>query len=174
MFKNGKFQKKEKVGLTPEFYYTNHRYEFLHTFQHIKEKSINIYEFGVYGGVSAINLIEQATKYGLTINKFYGIDSFEGLPNSEVESYKDWFKGAYSAAELFDRNPDESKYYVQSLLTAKFPNISITLIKSWFNELQPSSSWLPADYVHVDCDIYTSTLDVWNFLYTNKLLKVGP
>lgn len=95
-------------------------------------------ELGVYNGVT-ISCLATA-RPDLT---FHGFDSFEGLP-------EDWDMGQKNVkASAFDRK-------------GELPDVpdNVKLYKGWFNEtLAPflDSTSDPISYLHVDCDIYSST-----------------
>jgi cytidyltransferase-like protein len=97
-----------------------------------------ILEFGVYQG-RTINYI--ASKF--PNNTIYGFDSFEGLPE-----------------EWNDKNP-KGIYTLNGNLPKVEKNVK--LIKGWFNETLPSfinDHNNPISLLHVDCDIYSSTVCV--------------
>lgn len=97
-------------------------------------------EFGVYQGRS-INFTADRTKQTV-----YGFDSFEGLPER-------WF-------DLFDKG----HFKVEQLPDVR-PNVK--LIKGWFNETLPGFVKVnrgPVVYLHVDCDLYSSTKTVFDVL----------
>jgi hypothetical protein len=120
-------------------------------------------EFGVHTG-RTINRIA-----GLRPDlNFFGFDSFEGLP-------EDWDTGPKIVdTKVFDRG-------------GVLPEVSsnITLVKGFFDEALPQ--WLKGQasegfarpcteqrsisYLHVDCDIYSSTVTV--FEYLNEYIKPG-
>ena len=97
-------------------------------------------EFGIYKGKSL--------KYLCSLfPKVYGFDSFKGLP-------EDWIKGRYKGHFSID----ESKL--------KFPTNAI-VYKGWFNETIPlflEDNKQNAQFIHIDCDIYSSTKDVMMML----------
>ena len=98
-----------------------------------------ILEFGVYGGTS-IRLIAS----GCPNQRIYGFDSFHGLPESWV--------GSRNASTSMDRG---------GALPAVPANVD--LIAGLFNETLPGFLETTAGaigFVHIDCDIYTSTRDV--------------
>lgn len=102
-------------------------------------------EFGVWKGVS-INIISKHTK-----KTVYGFDSFEGLPNNGNGEWKDNFD-----------------------VKGKFPevNSNVKLIKGWFNEtIQTFKKDVlgdkPIAFLHIDCDIYSSTKTIFNMLKSN-------
>lgn len=92
-------------------------------------------EFGVYSGHSL----------GLIAKKMpvIGFDSFEGLP----EDWRPGFpKGAFGDGDMIQRLPD--------IYT------NIMLVKGWFADTVPNFPFPPLDLVHVDCDLYSSTVTV--------------
>lgn len=94
-------------------------------------------EFGVYSG-RTINLF--ATERPDVI--FDGFDSFEGLP----EEWSGW--------QVFDFDRGGA-----------LPDVSdnVKLYKGWFSETVPfyASTIKTLSFVHIDCDIYSSTNDVF-------------
>ncbi len=102
-------------------------------------------EFGVFEGES-INFISR-----FTTDKVYGFDSFEGLP----EKWKGGFeKGVFS-------------------LDGKLPKVNnnVVLIKGWFNqtlekfiEKHMINDRKKVSFLHLDADLYSSTIYVLNML----------
>lgn len=77
---------------------------------------------------------------------FYGFDSFEGLPEP-------W---AFHEAGQFDLGGD----------LPEMPT-NVTLVKGWFNESLPTfleQHPEPIGFLHIDCDLYTSTKTVLDLL----------
>jgi hypothetical protein len=74
--------------------------------------------------------------------RFYGFDSFEGLP-------EEW-------------STLQSGYFdLKGELPAVPPNV--TLVKGWFNESIPpflTQNSEPVAFIHMDCDLYSSTMTV--------------
>jgi hypothetical protein len=106
-------------------------------------------EFGVYKGNSIRACAKQWPK-----QTFYGFDSFEGFPD---DGRKDW-KQDFSVVEL-----------------PKVPR-NVELLKGWFSDTLPpflESHPDPVAFVHVDCDIYSSTKDVFRILREHDRLKPG-
>ena len=117
-------------------------------------------EFGVYTG-STINCIATARPD----LEFHGFDSFTGLP-------EDWDMGQKQvSAKAFDRE-------------GKLPEVSdnVTLWKGWFDttitewkrSVSPEGYLKPEkniSYLHVDCDIYKSTVTVLEEL--NEIIVPG-
>src|SRR5579864_3758244 len=90
-------------------------------------------EFGVYSG-STINFIAARTR-----NTVYGFDSFEGLP-------EDWQPGV-----------EKGTFRMKSLPRVRK---NVHLIKGWFNEtilVFAREHRENCSFLHVDCDLYSST-----------------
>ena len=102
-----------------------------------------ILEFGVYTG-NSINYIAGKLKSS-TVD---GFDSFEGLP----ETWRDGFgKGHFAINDLPKVEPN------------------VRLHKGWFDETIPKYlSDIPSDkkvsYIHIDCDLYSSTKTIFSLL----------
>lgn len=106
-------------------------------------------EFGVFNGMT-INMI---SKHCDTV---YGFDSFEGLP-------EDW--NGVCKKEHF-----------------KVPGLpkvdkNTTLIKGWFNDtldlFLKNNPDIVIDMIHIDCDLYSSTKDVFNILIKHNKMRKG-
>lgn len=109
-------------------------------------------EFGVFSGTTINALASHRPDL-----HFDGFDSFTGLP-------EDWDMGdKHVKADAFDRKgvlPEVEK--------------NVTLWEGWFDETIPT--WLGSgiediSYLHVDCDIYSSTKTIFENL--NLLIKPG-
>jgi len=109
-------------------------------------------ELGVYTGVTISCLATARPEL-----EFHGFDSFEGLP-------EDWDMGnKHIKAETFDRN-------------GELPEVpeNVKLYKGWFNEtLKPfiDKHMKPISFLHVDCDIYSST--IYSLKLLNNNIKPG-
>lgn len=101
-----------------------------------------VLEFGVEKGASLRHLA------GLTKRTVHGFDSFEGLPG-------DWHgtkeaKGAFSLGGRLPKVPANAVLHV-----------------GWFDSTLPDlleSDPSPCALIHVDCDIYASTVSIFNHL----------
>jgi hypothetical protein len=97
-------------------------------------------EFGVFSGRS-INHIASRAK-----GRVYGFDSFEGLPQRWRDGYG---QGVFAVDSLPKVSPN------------------VTLIKGWFDETLPEfvkSRTEDVAFLHVDCDLYSSTKTIFEFL----------
>jgi O-methyltransferase len=108
----------------------------------VGDEPIDYLEFGVYQGES---LRQWSTLNSKAKSRFFGFDSFEGLP-------EDWNVG--HGARRFD-------------MAGRVPEINdgrITFVKGLFQDSLPTflSTFTPHNrlIIHIDCDLYSSTLFV--------------
>ena len=97
-------------------------------------------EFGVNEGGTISYIAKQ--KPAATI---HGFDSFEGLP-------EDWSGNAMYAG-----------YFNRKGRLPKVPS-NVTLHRGWFKDSVPkfaSTQTQPAAFLHIDCDLYSSTADIF-------------
>jgi hypothetical protein len=117
-------------------------------------------EFGVYNGTSlscAYKVVEELGYKGL---RFFGFDSFEGLPeNSAIDDDEPW-------------NPKQFKCdieFTRKFLSNRGVNWDrVFLLKGWFLDTLNRGtvekfSIRRASVIMVDCDLYSSTVEVLNF-----------
>ena len=102
-----------------------------------------VMEFGVFEGKS-INYFSNKLK----TQKFFGFDSFEGLPN-------DWM-GHSMPDSTFDLGGTLPKVNDNVVLIKGLFKYSLPDFLKNFNE--------SVSLIHIDCDIYESTLEVFNLL----------
>ena len=105
-------------------------------------------EFGVADGGSLRHLTVTSGR------QFHGFDSFEGLPEA--------WAGTFERAGKFSRQ-------------GALPQVpaNVTLHKGWFDKTLPEflrASTGPVAFLHVDCDIYSSTKAVFDHLAP----RLGP
>ncbi|MBM7516591.1 TylF/MycF/NovP-related O-methyltransferase [Nocardioides nitrophenolicus] len=133
---------------TPAFPDREDMYDHVHA-ELIGDQPIDYLEFGVFEGSSLRHWAELNTHPD---SRFYGFDSFEGLP-------EEW--------KRFDRKIDKAHFDVQGAL----PDIDdgrVTFVPGWFQEsVDPFlDTFAPARtperqlVVHIDADLYSSTLYV--------------
>ena len=113
----------------------------------ISDKNYNALEFGVFTGGTA-NIISKH------VNKLYGFDSFEGLP------------------EAWDGVVGKGFFKIDHL---PIVNENVELIQGWFNDTLDDFLKKHTEefkFIHIDCDIYSSTKYVFDKLIEyNKLNK---
>jgi O-methyltransferase len=111
------------------------------------------YEFGIYRGFT-LWWAERSTR-GLRGPdfRFYGFDSFEGVPESDVDKY--WAKGSYCAS-LEEVSAHLARYGAE-----------VELVKGLFSQTLFKSFWAkhpqPPAVVVIDSDIYESCREVLEF-----------
>jgi hypothetical protein len=123
-------------------------------------------EFGVFVGTSILEyynlyLDNQSADY---TPQFYGFDSFEGLPEEKNDSKSPWHTGQFNLNKNI--NPELLNKPGMKIVDGWFNE---TLNQSLANELKGKKIGL----LHIDCDIYTSTMQVYEFLIANDLLTEG-
>jgi hypothetical protein len=137
-----------------------------------------IYEFGVFD-CSSLVYIEKLSKIkNVNYSKIIGFDSFEGFPSFEKEYAAD--PNTYQAWETMDFSCVKDKSQIDSVIASlktKFIDEPI-LVPGYYenslkDELVTQYDLKPALFVHIDCDLYTSTYTVLDFLYRNNLIQSG-
>lgn len=113
-------------------------------------------EFGVGKGTTTDFIADNND--GRTV---IGFDSFEGLPEDwKMSDTLTYLKGHYNLSGTIP--PLKSK--------------NIRLVRGYFEETLPDflcRNDQPCAFVHIDCDLYSSTLFVLNSLYENNKLVKG-
>lgn len=139
----------------------------------------DIAEFGTASGTTASFIAQALASYQLkpfeTFGKkiFYLFDSFQGLPAITDSSDKDmqhvksgvWSEGACK---------DLSKEQLQKLVCKSLPSDQVSIHEGWFKDTLPN---IPPktqfSMLHLDCDLYQSTLDVLDYCLSNRLISQG-
>ncbi len=115
-------------------------------------------EFGVYQGNSMMAMQEAVRRTGLERVRFFGFDSFEGLP-SEAEWDGPWSEGEFRSDIEFTR---------KRLTEGGVDWNRTELVKGFFSdtlnpELRQQHSLEKASMIMIDADLYTSSRDALNF-----------
>lgn len=123
-------------------------------------------EFGVLNGECMIDAYRQFRGH---ISLFYGFDSFEGLPELSADDQKALkltpmlHKGNFKSMKIHD---------VRNVITSssQMQNNELTLVQGLFHDVLPKYDkevlkqvGIPL-CIYVDCDLYSSTIDVLNFV----------
>lgn len=117
----------------------------------------DVVEFGTHQGTGLL-MLAQCFAGSKTKRCFFGIDSFEGLPESSTI----WVKGKFN---------DTSEDFTLEKIESRFPKndmLQYSLIKGWFNQPHVSEK-LYAEcknpvVVHFDADLGSSTLTALNIV----------
>jgi len=121
-------------------------------------------EFGVFRGRSFILATQLARKYNMNRMRFFAFDSFAGLPHSEGERFD---TGNYSCSETL---------FKKILYKAGVNAETTRVVKGFFSDsltdvVRNQHDLVKASIVHIDCDLYSSTKCVLNFV--EKLVGEG-
>lgn len=120
------------------------------------------YEFGVFRGFTLLSAFESANELELDKMRFWGFDSFEGLPELEESDRGDgeFFEGQFSC----------SRDKVEKALGRRgFDWGRAALVEGFFDsrlteELRSEHPFAPAAVVNLDCDLHSSTRDALNWI----------
>lgn len=121
------------------------------------------YEFGLFKGYSFWTAQKTAAGLGLESMRFFGFDSFQGLPDIghvDKTPHQEFYKGQYYCGK---------KQVIKNLDSQGVDWDRTYLIEGYFNksltpDLKKSYRMKPVAIALIDCDLYTSTVDVLNFL----------
>lgn len=120
-------------------------------------------EFGVYRGGTFVNAWHQATVRDLHDMRFYAFDSFRGLPDpalSGVDAGGEFVQGEFSSdRSSFERN----------LVRAGVDMSRVQIVEGFYDETLTETrrdelSLKSAALVWIDCDLYSSTARVLDFI----------
>ena len=120
-------------------------------------------EFGVYHGESMLMWHDLYQKNNLS-TIFFGFDSFVGLPQETVDKNTIWDTGYFSTGGIV--NSDLSNRVGVKMITG-FYDTSLN------EETARLLGDLKVGLVHIDCDTYSSTKTVWEWLLKYDLLACG-
>jgi len=140
-------------------------------------KDYDIYEFGTYLGQSLCGILKYLDDNGFEYNRFVGFDSLLGLPKEleDKNNNKFWTEGTFSIKEHTKQDMDVINYKDFLNKTNRLPNKHINkfhMYKGFFSDSLKDNIVdelkLPL-FINIDCDIYTSTNQVLDFIFRNKL-----
>jgi hypothetical protein len=129
-------------------------------------------EFGTMSGKTASVLSYALARLG-SKRALLLFDSFKGLPEatSEVDRSSPHVQsGVWGANRCLDLSSSE----LRSVCEAYLPSGAVRIHEGWFSESLPKANLeAPLALVHVDCDMYQSTVDVLEFLFSNGKVAEG-
>ncbi len=144
----------------------------------------DIAEFGTHTGMTACVLAKSLADNSLPdrpTKRLLLLDSFEGLPNITASADADsphivhghWTPGLCRGA-----NPDELRdmvtAYLPEKLPGELPGDRVTIVPGWYAD---SLATLPDDtrlgLLHLDCDLYQSTLDALSPCFSRGFITDG-
>lgn len=113
------------------------------------------YEFGVFRGYTFLSAQQACNRLGLNDTRFWGFDSFQGLPRVEGvdEGEGEFFEGQFACGkdEVIGNLSCRGLDWSRAELIEGFFSDSLT------EELKRSRPMRPAAVVVLDCDLYSST-----------------
>ena len=136
----------------------------------------DLIEFGVFSGNCLNRLIKGAESAGKPFKGVVGFDSFIGIPKETegVLHNPEWPEGAFNVCKDFNlQSIEEGIEFVRGNVERK----DIQLVPGYFEKsLTPILGDLLIDstsYAHIDVDLYSSTIEVLDWIFTHRVLKVG-
>ena len=166
-------------------FYTEHhraRYQALTSHSHfLHQENIpgDVVEFGTGYGTTAVFLAAAMADASLAAiapwaasqirqtRKLFLFDSFEGLPaiTNKLDIEAGWKQGLFR-----DKSEQELRSMTEKYLTPE----RIIIQAGWFNKTLPS---IPPNVkfslIHIDCDIYESTIEVLEYLFAHRHVSNG-
>jgi hypothetical protein len=140
-------------------------YGFFRMVEDSLEVTGDIVECGVGRGGSIVTLCYAVSFFGAD-KTVYGFDSFSGFPNAVVHDISERVKSVGKVSGWADTSPwimrdaleqDRSRN-AKSLLLKR--HVNLELVPGFFNETLPGNLPERIALLHVDCDLYDSTMDV--------------
>jgi O-methyltransferase len=151
-----------RIALIPD----GHQRYFAMAFQEVQTKTVkgDYLEFGVFQGNSFILAAKLAERHGLKAMRFFAFDSFEGLPEDEGMRFR---KGDYYCPE---------GRFTRMVRKAGVLDQQVVVLKGWYKQSLTYDTKRKyqlnlAAVIHVDCDLYSSTVDVLAFI--KDIVQVG-
>jgi hypothetical protein len=145
---------------------------------HKNYENYDIYEFGTYSGWSLKHIINILISNNCFINNINGFDSLEGLSEeiNDKLNHKGWIKNKMSVKE---HGIVDVKDYIKFINLQNCSNYKkFQFFKGYFNDSLHKSiihkfNLRPALFINIDCDIYSATVEVLEFIFENKLYING-
>lgn len=120
------------------------------------------YEFGLFRGYAFLSAQKSCDKLGLSETRFWGFDSFAGLPPVEGVDRAEgqFFQGQFACAqdEVVDALTRHGMDWKRAELIAGFFSDSLT------PELKRRMAFRPAAVIVLDCDLYSSTKEALDWV----------
>lgn len=136
------------------------------------EISGDVGEFGAHSGESARLLAKALSKF-CGSRKLHCFDSFRGFPKSEAPGDIDsplvksgiWGEGQACAG---------TKEQVQERCQEFLPEDRVVVYAGWFkdtlSQIPPTTKF---SMLHIDCDLYQSTIEVLDYCFSRELVQPG-
>ena len=128
------------------------------------------YEFGIFKGHTFAHACNYAKEINLPQMRFFGFDSFQGLPEIsgvDITENMGFYKSQYSS---------EKEQVSRDIDNTEVDWSKINFIKGFFNdslndETRETFAMKKISVALIDCDLYSSTVDVLSFIQEMVLDK---
>jgi hypothetical protein len=132
----------------------------------------DIAEFGCQSGRTA-TVIAATMKMSRSTKTLHLFDSFQGMPESVHSADVDNVhvkSGVWAKGELKGLNAEQLRRRCERYL----PGDSVRIYEGWFSEtLRKIPEPAKFAMLHIDCDLYQSTIDVLDFLFRGRRVSEG-
>lgn len=165
--------------LTPQRAFAIYDDAFMRVLEYVSISRVpgDILEFGTFYGYTARTFAEKMAYFNSINNtrRLFCFDSWEGFPEMigndascpEVAIHGTWKKG--DCKPIVENLPD----HISAVLNQIIPG-RVTMVKGYYeNTLAGVLPGLKAAVVHIDCDLYESTVTVLHNLLLHNLLQQG-
>lgn len=159
----------------------------------LSEELTDIYEFGVFSGISLAQLRTASKVVGMesSIGSVWALDSFVGLQegvNQKGDDKSEWTGGAFSSSKLYGtQSMSALQDMLRKVITSQRSNTAaqqdwfgkkLKFVAGFYNEslhrgLARELGMRPARYVDVDVDQYLPTKQLFDFMFGEKLIRPG-
>ena len=143
----------------------------------------DIFEFGTYTGNYLRRLVRGAIEQNCGFKNVRGFDSWVGLPREQdnIWNNPDWPEFAFSLSKDYNLKSTEDciKFVCKRIdeFLGDLPKPPLYFYSGWFNETLTKKLGKELEnkcsYCHIDCDLYISTKDVMEWLFTHNILIPG-
>jgi hypothetical protein len=99
-------------------------------------------------------------------------DSFEGLPSAESESDK---ASPHVKAGVWKRGTCRglNAHQLQTLVSKTYPLRNVQVVEGWYDQTITQLGQTKLAVLHIDCDLYDSTIVVLDYVFSNNLMTDG-
>jgi hypothetical protein len=141
----------------------------------------DVYEFGVFSGNTLGRIIDGLRRKNVKVGHFWGFDSFEGLPAEDPKVWHnpEWPEGAFNVQADFGlKSIDEAIEFVHKNIEQVNVDKNVILIPGYFSETCTrdwidNPDWRPAQYIHIDADIFISSFQALDFCFNYGIAQYG-
>lgn len=138
------------------------------------------YQFGVFSGWSMVELMNLFVKNNINVTHAYGFDSFQGIPASNEEKLWTpvWAEGEFNSCDYLDvDNPSDACQKIKVFVKENTQSsVIVEMFEGYYCDSLPKvdvSKLIPAFFIDIDVDIYSSAKEALNFMASNNLIVPG-